>query len=294
MPIPTTWLQFNPTAVPSAAAGVGAGVQINQAELAREALARQAQQQAAQQALARQQLQQQAALQALNQLTEMQRMEIDREQFAANQGRLNEAFGLRREEQQREQEKEAIKSQAVLDLQRDLQDPNLKREDVLLKYLPILDPQGLSSLTGKLSVQPEVNLGQKIDIGIPGSYGIRTGTGSIQVVQDPTFEVPLTEEQKIRNKKLEVEYQKLLLDLNNPKTDPIEKLGITQKLKIISDGVTNEKNLKKQFGAIDNLVSEEKKKKTSQPVRITNDEQFDALPSGARFIGPDGVLRQKP
>jgi hypothetical protein len=30
------------------------------------------------------------------------------------------------------------------------------------------------------------------------------------------------------------------------------------------------------------------------PVRITNDAEFYALPSGTRFIGPDGQTREKP
>jgi hypothetical protein len=33
---------------------------------------------------------------------------------------------------------------------------------------------------------------------------------------------------------------------------------------------------------------------TSAPVRITSDAEFDALPSGTRFIGPDGQTREKP
>ncbi len=31
-----------------------------------------------------------------------------------------------------------------------------------------------------------------------------------------------------------------------------------------------------------------------QPVEITSDEEYDALPSGALFVGPDGVARRKP
>jgi hypothetical protein len=32
----------------------------------------------------------------------------------------------------------------------------------------------------------------------------------------------------------------------------------------------------------------------NQPARISGDDEFDALPSGARFMGPDGVVRVKP
>lgn len=30
------------------------------------------------------------------------------------------------------------------------------------------------------------------------------------------------------------------------------------------------------------------------PVQISNDEEFNSLPSGATFVGPDGVVRRKP
>jgi hypothetical protein len=37
-----------------------------------------------------------------------------------------------------------------------------------------------------------------------------------------------------------------------------------------------------------------KKEQAGQPARITSDAEYDALPSGATFIGPDGKTRRKP
>lgn len=43
-----------------------------------------------------------------------------------------------------------------------------------------------------------------------------------------------------------------------------------------------------------NMPAGATQKNQNQPARISGDDEFDALPSGARFMGPDGVVRVKP
>jgi hypothetical protein len=58
--------------------------------------------------------------------------------------------------------------------------------------------------------------------------------------------------------------------------------------------------LERSFGIIDQLVAKMRQDgapsapPSGQPVRITNDADYARLPSGATFVGPDGVTRRKP
>lgn len=49
-----------------------------------------------------------------------------------------------------------------------------------------------------------------------------------------------------------------------------------------------------RFNEYDSLYSEPTAQKDQGPARITDDSGYNALPSGATFMGPDGVLRRKP
>lgn len=48
-------------------------------------------------------------------------------------------------------------------------------------------------------------------------------------------------------------------------------------------------------GAFESLLEQDQGPGASgEPTRITNDDEYNALPSGARYVGPDGVERVKP
>lgn len=273
MPIPTTWLQFNPTAVPSAAAGVGAGVQINQAELAREALARQAQQQAAQQALARQQLQQQAALQALNQLTAMQRMEMDREQFAINQSRLGQAFELTKEEAERKRREEDRKNQDIIDFQRDIQDPNLDKKNVLEKWLPKLDPTGLSDLYKqyRTSGEPEITKSE-----IPGLLKIKNPDGTYTTRDDPSYTKPLTASQLSDIEREKALIAKYNAELDNPEWPyAVKKLYDQEAERLMKVSPGDRKSLEALIEKYDKIAEGMRQKKSSGGYKIGTTYKLD-------------------
>lgn len=49
-----------------------------------------------------------------------------------------------------------------------------------------------------------------------------------------------------------------------------------------------------RFNEYDSLYSDSGAQKDQGPARIADDSGYNALPSGATFVGPDGVLRRKP
>lgn len=93
-------------------------------------------------------------------------------------------------------------------------------------------------------------------------------------------------------------WNELLANINDPKL--VSKR--LEEIKVINERAVNNRkmnidNIRQNFGVEPLDTSGYEKQKpiiTSQPSRITNDAEYNSLPSGTTFVGPDGVPRRKP
>lgn len=93
-------------------------------------------------------------------------------------------------------------------------------------------------------------------------------------------------------------WNELLANINDPKL--VSKR--LEEIKLINERAVNNRkmnidNIRQNFGVEPLDTSGYEKQKPiipSQPSRITNDAEYNSLPSGTTFVGPDGVTRRKP
>lgn len=93
-------------------------------------------------------------------------------------------------------------------------------------------------------------------------------------------------------------WNELLENINDPKlvSKRLEEINIINE-RAVNNRKMNVDNIRQNFGveALDTSGYENQKPIIpSQPSRVTNDAEYNALPSGTTFVGPDGKQRRKP
>lgn len=93
-------------------------------------------------------------------------------------------------------------------------------------------------------------------------------------------------------------WNELLANINDPRlvSKRIEEINIINE-RAVNNRKMNVDNIRQNFGveSLDTSGYENQKPIIpSQPARINNDAEYNALPSGTTFVGPDGKQRRKP